>query len=228
MHLCVVHLTCLQHRNVWERKFLHWPLRGKAKVMQLLHHCQNSFPHPLLFFALLSLLAGPALFSLSPWGWLTKPSLLPISSETGAGTMTASSLAERGRGKRGPWELKADTLRAVQVSSSPGLAEKRRLICCPCFPREGGCRRKEEDEERGIGVVSEQGRMSQARGGCLPVFKTDRQISVSSGFLLPMGGNPPFSPHPFISSCFFYSPAISLCVQKQWRVMASWLQDVSM
>lgn len=61
--------------------------------------------------------------------------------------MTASSLAERGRGKRGPWELKADTLRAVQVSSSPGLAEKRRLICCPCFPREGGCRRKEEDEE---------------------------------------------------------------------------------
>lgn len=65
--------------------------------------------------------------------------------------MTASSPAEKGRGKRGPWELKADTLRAVQVSSSPGLAEKRRLICCPCFPREGGCRRKEEDEERGIG-----------------------------------------------------------------------------
>ena len=60
--------------------------------------------------------------------------------------MTASSPAERGRGKRGPWELQADTLRAVQVSSSPGLAEKRRLICCPCFPREGGCRRKKEGE----------------------------------------------------------------------------------
>lgn len=63
--------------------------------------------------------------------------------------MTASLPAERGRGKRGPWELQADTLRAVQVSSSPGLAEKRRLICCPCFPREGGCRRKEEKKEGG-------------------------------------------------------------------------------
>lgn len=27
------------------------------------------------------------------------------------------------------------------MSSSPGLAEKRRLICCPCFPREGRGRR---------------------------------------------------------------------------------------
>lgn len=76
--------------------------------------------------------------------------------------MTSSSSAERGRGKRGPWELQADTLRAVQVSSSRGLPEKRRLICCPCFPREGGCRRKEE-EKRGMGGevrVSDQERMS--------------------------------------------------------------------
>lgn len=97
-----------------------------------------------------SLLAGPALFSWSSWTRLTKPSLLPISSETGAGTMIASLLAERGRGKRGPWELQADTLRVVQVSSSPGPVEKRRLICCRCFPREGGCRR---EEVVGVGAV---------------------------------------------------------------------------
>lgn len=131
------------------------------------HHTRTA-SHPCLdprqsqIDATASLLSNPLTPSLSPsfystpipaswphsflwlsWKWLTKPSLLPISSETGAGTMTASSPAERGRGKRGPWELQADTLRAVQVSSSPGLAEKRRLICCPCFPREGGCRREE-------------------------------------------------------------------------------------
>lgn len=70
--------------------------------------------------------------------------------------MTASSPAERGRGKRGPWELQADTLRAVQVSSSPGPAEKRGLICCPCFPREGGCRRKEEGGVEKLGVEAGQ------------------------------------------------------------------------
>lgn len=112
------------------------PLNSLPASPTLSPHSSQSLP--------CSLLAGPTLFSWSSWRWLTKPSLLPISSETGAGTMTASSPTERGRGKRGPWELQADTLRAVQLSSSSGPAEKRRLICCPCFPREGRCRRKEE------------------------------------------------------------------------------------
>lgn len=139
-----------------------------VQLQQQKKHHTRTASHPCLdpwqsqIDATASLLSNPLTPSLSPsfystpipaswphsflwlsWKWLTKPSLLPISSETGAGTMTASSPAERGRGKRGPWELQADTLRAVQVSSSPGLAEKRRLICCPCFPREGGCRREE-------------------------------------------------------------------------------------
>lgn len=159
-----------------------------------------------------SLLAGPALFSWSSWTRLTKPSLLPISSETGAGTMIASLLAERGRGKRGPWELQADTLRVVQVSSSPGPVEKRRLICCRCFPREGGCRR---EEVVGVGAVR-GGRARKTRRcrkreggceeGCPAVFKTDRLKSV--WFLLSSANvwhRLSFSSYPS-SPCFTSSP----------------------
>lgn len=32
----------------------------------------------------------------------------------------------------------------------PRALPRKRLICCPCFPREGGCRRKEE-KKRGVG-----------------------------------------------------------------------------
>lgn len=95
--------------------------------------------------------------------------------------MTASLPAERGRGKRGPWELQADTLRAVQVSSSPGLAEKRRLICCPCFPREGGCRRKEEKKEGGAGGVEgragKQERMRQREKERRGVYQFSKQTA---------------------------------------------------
>lgn len=159
------------------------PLTPSVLLPLFLLTTPQSLPH--------SPLTGPTLFSGLSWRCLTKPSLLPISSETGAGTMTASSPTERGRGKRGPWELQADTLRAVQVSSSSGPAEKRRLICCPCFPREGGCRRKEEGRKR-LGVEGATQRVCAK--GCPLVFKTDRLISVSSRFLLPMGGKALLSP----------------------------------
>lgn len=146
--------------------------------------------------------------------------------------MTASLLAERGRGKRGPWELQADTLRAVQVSSSLGPAEKRRLICCPCFPREGGCRRKEV-EEGGV-VVDAAGGLyggwgvgeNEAEGekGCPQVFKTDRLILVSSYFAPPVGGK-----ILLISSCSFVSSHIlSFCCQKPLSLQTVMTRQVNL
>lgn len=132
--------------------------------------------------------------------------------------MTASLPAERGRGKRGPWELQADTLRAVQVSSSPGLAEKRRLICCPCFPREGGCRRKEEG-----GRGEEEGERGK---GCLAVFKTDRLISLSSRFPLPMGVKVLLSP--LVPSSPLTSPFLPLQVFGPGDNGESWHHDRKM
>lgn len=146
------HITASSHRSLAKPERCNCYSIVRA-LNSLLPSPTLSPRHPSLYPK--SLLAGPTLFSWLSWRWLTKPSLLPISSETGAGTMTASSPTERGRGKRGPWELQADTLRAVQVSSSPGPTEKRRLICCPCFPREGGCRRKKEWGER-MGVEGGQ------------------------------------------------------------------------
>lgn len=133
--------------------------------------------------------------------------------------MTASLPAERGRGKRGPWELQADTLRAVQVSSSPGLAEKGRLICCPCVPREGGCRRKEEGG-RGEAEGGREGR------GCLAVFKTDCLISLSSRFPLPMGVKVLLSP--LVPSSPLTSPFLPLQVFGPGDNGESWHHDRKM
>lgn len=134
--------------------------------------------------------------------------------------MTASLPAERGRGKRGPWELQADTLRAVQVSSSPGPAEKRRLICCPCVPREGGCRRKEDGGWEGEAEGERGGK------GCLAVFKTDCLISLSSRVPLPMGVKVLLSP--LVPSSPLTSPFLPLQVFGPGDNGESWHHDRKM
>lgn len=136
--------------------------------------------------------------------------------------MTASLPAERGRGKRGPWELQADTLRAVQVSSSPGLAEKRRLICCPCVPREGGCRRKEEERRGDWGVR----RRKREREGVSSSFQNRSPDITLLRLPLPMGVKVLLSP--LVPSSPLTSPFLPLQVFGPGDNGESWHHDRKM
>lgn len=106
----------------------------------------------------------------------------------------------------------------------PGPCREKKANLLSLFSQGGGMQEEGEMRREELGV-SEQGRMSQAerKRGWVSTSFQNRPPNISLLWLSPANGwqGPPFSPRPFISSCFFYSAALSLCVQKQWRVMAS-------
>lgn len=95
----------------------------------------------------------------------------------------------------------------------PRPCREKKANLLSLFSQGGGMQEEEGRRgERNWGV-SEQGRMSQAerKRGWVSTSFQNRPPNISLLWLSPANGwqGPPFSPHPFISSCFFYSPATS-------------------
>lgn len=211
-------MTCFHHRDEWEREFLHcvrahthahWErawvtvslLRGKAKVMRLLCHCQNFFPHPLCFFSSLPP-SWPHSFLFVAMGTTNKAITFTNFLRDRCWHNDCFLAGWKGKGQEGSMGTQGGHSEGCPSVLLPGPRREKKANLLSLFSQGGGM--QEEGGQRGEKNwgVSEQGRMSWAerkRGWHLAVFKTDRLISVLLSPLIP--SSPPASP--ILQLCLF-------------------------